>query len=442
MGIELTAIGGYNEVGRQSTAIKIDEEVFIVDLGLHLDHYIKYTEDEEEDITTTSRRGLRKAGAIPDWTSIKDWRKKVRGIILTHAHLDHIGAVPYLAELFDCPVYGSPFTIALLKQLIDDKPMKFESELIKINKITKLTDNVTLELIHMTHSTMDAKMVVLHSKYGTVVVDNDYKIDRHPTLGNPPDFDAIKKLSGNVVAHVAECLYAPHASKTPSESVARKMLEEVLLEEDFEGRAVFVSTFSSHIARLSSIMDMGKAMGRDVVFLGRSMSKYLTAAQEANILKLPKHVQLLKYGSQIKKFFKQQKDLSKYLLVCTGHMGEPKAALSRLADGTFPFKFKPDDVVVLSSNAIPLPLIIANREELLRKLNEQQVRVFDGVHVSGHASKEDLRWLMTTLDAKHVIPNHGIPKMTNAYIDIARDAGIPAERIHNLREGDRITLVE
>ncbi len=442
MGIELTAIGGYNEVGRQSTAIKIDDDVFIVDLGLHLDQYIKYTEDEEEDITTTSRRGLRKAGAIPDWTSIKDWKKDVKGIILTHAHLDHIGAVPYLAELFDCPVYGSPFTIALLKQLIDDKTMKFENELIPVTKPIQLTEGVKLELIHMTHSTVDCKMVVLHNKHGAVVVDNDFKLDRHPTLGKPPDFAAIERLSGKVVAHVGECLYAPHPSKTPSESVARKMLEEVLLEEDFEGRTVFVSTFSSHIARLSSIIDMGKAMGRKVVFLGRSMAKYLAAAEEANILKLPKHVEVLKYGSQIRKFFKQQKDLSKYLIVCTGHMGEPKAALAKLADGGYPFKFKPDDVVVFSSNVIPMPLIIANRDELVRKLKGQHVRIFDGVHVSGHASKEDLRWLMTTLAAKHLIPNHGTPEMTEAYIDIAREAGIPPSRIHNLREGDRITLVE
>lgn len=442
MGIELTAIGGYNEVGRQSTAIKVDNDVFIVDLGLHLDQYIKYTEDEEEDLTTTSRRGLRKAGAIPDWTSIKDWKKDVRAIILTHAHLDHIGAVPYLGELFDCPIYGSPFTIALLKQLIEDKTMTFENELIPVTKPIQLTEHVKLELIHMTHSTVDCKMVALHTKHGVVVVDNDFKLDRHPTLGNPPDFAAIKRLSGKVVAHVGECLYAPHQTKTPSESVARKMLEEVLLEEDFEGRAVFVSTFSSHIARLSSIMDMGKAMGRNVVFLGRSMAKYLAAAEEANIIKLPKHVEILKYGSQIRKFFKQQKDLSKFLIVCTGHMGEPKAALSKLADGAYPFKFKPDDVIVFSSNVIPMPLIIANRDELVRKLKGQHVRIFDGVHVSGHASKEDLRWLMTTLGAQHLIPNHGTPEMTEAYIDIAREAGITPERIHNLREGDRITLVK
>ncbi len=440
MTVELTAVGGYNEVGRQCTAIKVDDDVFIVDLGLHLDQYIKYTEDEEEDITTTSRRGLRKAGAIPDWTSIKDWKKDVRAIILTHAHLDHIGAVPYLAEIFDCPIYASPFTIALLKQLIEDKNISLENRLVKVTKPVQLTDAVKLELIHMTHSTVDCKMVVLHTPHGAVVVDNDFKIDRHPTLGQPPDFESIKKLSGKVLAHVGECLYAPHQTKTPSESVARKMLEEVLLEENFEGRAVFVSTFSSHIARLSSIMDMGKALGREVVFLGRSMAKYLTAAEEANILSVPRHVQILKYGSQIRKFFKQQKDLSKFLIVCTGHMGEPKAALSKLADGAYPFKFRPGDVVVFSSNVIPMPLIIANREELTRKLRSQQVRIFDGVHVSGHASKEDLRWLMLTLGAKHLIPNHGSPEMTSAYVDIAREAGVKPERIHSLREGDRIVL--
>jgi ribonuclease J len=444
MTLELTAIGGYNEVGRQSTGIKINDTAVIVDLGLHLDHYITYTDDIAEDLTLKSVSSLRKAGAIPDWTSIKDWKKQVKGIILTHAHLDHVGAVPYLSHLFDCPIYGTPFTIELLKQLIDDKKFDVPNELIQVKNKVKISDDLTVEFIRNTHSTVDTSLVALHTADGIVAIDNDYKIDRHPTLGTPPDFERIEALGKeNVVAHIAECLYAPSETKTPSESVARKMLEEVLLEGGFDNRTVFVSTFSSHIARLNSIMQIGKAMGREVVFMGRSMHKYLEAAVNAKILKLPNHVSRLKYGSEIRNFFqKHKKDLSKYLLVCTGHMGEPKAALTKLVEGKYPFKFKADDVVVLSSSAIPVAHIIANRKELLRKLKDSHVRVFDKVHVSGHASREDIRWMMKTINADNVIPNHGIPRMTESYITLARDVGLDKKQIHNLREGDRITLVE
>ncbi len=441
MTIELTAVGGYNEVGRQCTAIKIDDEVFIIDLGLHLDHYIKYTEDDEEDINTTNARGLRQAGAVPDWRSIKDWKKQVKAIILTHAHLDHIGAVPYLAHMFECPIYGSPFTIELLKELIADKEITIPNPLIKVEKQADITSKVSADFIHMTHSTVDCKLIALHSTHGVVVIDNDYKIDLMPTFGEPPDFERLKALSGKVVAHVSECLYAPHTSSTPSEIVARQMLEQVLLTQDFKNRAIFVSTFSSHIARLMTIMDMGRALNRKVIFLGRSMAKYLKAATNANIIDLPDHVQIIKYGSQIKNFFKKHHDLSKYLVVCTGHMGEQKATLSKLIDGKLLYHFKPADVVILSSRAIPVPSIIAHRQELERKLRLRKVRLFTDVHVSGHASREDIRALITIINSKHLIPNHGDPVMTQAFVELAREVGYLPERIHSLREGDRIKLL-
>ncbi|MFT4250810.1 MAG: MBL fold metallo-hydrolase RNA specificity domain-containing protein [Candidatus Woesearchaeota archaeon] len=443
MTVELTAIGGFNEVGRQSTGIKVNDTAVIIDLGLHLDHYISYTDDVAEDLTLKSVSALRKAGAIPDWTSIKDWKNDVKGIILTHAHLDHVGAVPYLAHLFDCPIYGTPFTIELLKQLIDDKKFDIPNKLIKVKDKVTINNDITVEFVRNTHSTVDTSVVVLHTPYGAIVTDNDYKIDRHPTLGKPPNFARLQEIGKKkVIAHIAECLYAPSEAQTPSESVARKMLEEVLLEGGFDNRTVFVSTFSSHIARLNSIMQIGKAMGRDVVFMGRSMAKYLEAAKLANILSIPKHVRILKYGAEIRNFMKKNKDLSKFLMVCTGHMGEPKAALTKLVEDKLPFKFKPDDVVILSSSAIPVSHIIANRNDLLRKLKQKQVRIFDKVHVSGHASREDIRWMMKTINADNVIPNHGIPSMTESYISLARETGLSREQIHNLREGDRITLVK
>ncbi len=441
MSLEITAVGGFNEIGRQSTAIKIDEQVFIIDLGLHLDHYIRYNEDCAEDLQKKSVSGLRKAGAIPDWSSIRDWKKNVSGIILTHAHLDHIGAVPYLAHLFDCPIYGTPFTIALLKQILLDNNMDLPNELVSFRGSLDV-GAVKVEFIRSTHSTLDTAMVALHTRHGIVVIDNDYKLDNNPTLGLPPDVARLKELQGKVICHIGECLYAPAPAKTPSEQVARQLLEEVLLETNTANRAVFVSAFSSNVARLYSIMHLGQAMGRKVVFLGRSMAKYLLAAQETGLIDIPESVLILKYGSEANSFFKKNKDLSGFLVVCTGHMGEPKAALSKLLDGQYPFKFKQDDIVVLSSKIIPVPHIIANRKDLLRRMHQRRLRVFDEVHVSGHASKEDIRFLLETLSPLHVIPNHGVSHMTHAFIDLAREMAIEPSNIHDLREGDRVTLIK
>ena len=440
MTLEMTAVGGFSEIGRQSTAIKVDNDVFIIDLGLHVENYMKYTQDEREDVTLSSVRSLRKAGAVPDWTSIRDWKSKVRAIIITHAHLDHVGAVPYMAHLFGCPIYASPFTLALLRQLVKDKNISLDNELIPVRGRIKLTDKVTLEFITSTHSTVDTNFTALHTPYGVVFVDNDYKLDKHPTLGPKPDFKGLKKLRGKVKLHVGECLYAPHPASTPSESVARQMLQDLLLNGNFKNRPVFVSTFASHIARLNTLIAIGQAMQRKVVFMGRSMSKYLFAAKEVGIIDIPKHVRILRFGSQLNNFLRKNRDLSNYLLICTGHFGEPKAVLSRIADGKLPYRFKPDDVVVLSSHVIPVETIIESRKVLNNKLRSLKVRIYADVHVSGHASREDIRWMLETLRPEHLCPNHGNREMTASAVQLADEVGIPRKNIHVLQDGDRLTL--
>ena len=440
--IQITAVGGYGEVGRNCTAVNVDGDVVLIDLGLHLDHYIKFTEDEEEEVHDVTPKALMEVGAIPNLETIKDWEKSIRAVVLGHAHLDHIGAVPFLAKRFSkIPIYGSAYTIAVLNELLKDKDIDAELDLHVIgpHKRIKLAKNIELELFPITHSTPDSMLVALHTPEGTIVYANDFKIDNHPTLGKPAELKALERLKTHVIALVCECLNAPDETKTPSESVAREMLREVLLETKTTKKAIFVTTFSSHIARLQSVIEVAKALDRKPVFLGRSLAKYVYAAKDAGIVDLTKDALVVKYGAHVKKFLRNCDKPYRYLFITTGHQGEPKAVLSKIVDEHL-FKFAPEDIVVFSCNVIPVPSIEANRKHLEMKLKKQHLRIFVDVHVSGHASREDLREFLSIIDPKVVIPSHGNPMMTKEYVELAQEQGFSNDRILTLKEGDRVTI--
>jgi ribonuclease J len=441
MTINITAVGGFGEVGRNCTAVEYEGDTVLMDLGLHLDHYIKYTEDEEGDVAAGDPEILMRVGAIPDLRVLKGQEQSVKAIVLSHAHLDHIGAMPFLMERFkNVPIYGSPFTIAFLRQLLEDKDIHPSQPLrVLIPGQRAPIGKMELELIPITHSTPDSTIVALHTPEGTVVYANDFKFDNHPVIGKPLDLKPFEKLKGSVAVLISECLYAPHATKTPSEIVAREMLREVLLETKTKQKAIFVSTFSSHIARLKSIVEVANELGRKTVFLGRSPAKYIQAAKEAGIIDLTKDAMVIKYGAQARRFLKNLRDPERYLIVTTGHQGEPKAMLSRLASEEI-FKWQPEDIIVFSSNVIPVPMIQANRKHLEEKLRKHHLRIFVDVHVSGHASREDLREFLDILEPQIAIPSHGDPIMTNAYVELAREQGFDNERVVALREGDKLAV--
>lgn len=197
MPVEIKAIGGFNEIGRNMAAFKVDDEVVICDMGLHIPHYIKVTEEEREDIFNIDEITLRKAGAIPDDRVMKDWIDKVIAIVPSHAHLDHIGAVPYMSNKYNAPIISAPFSLNVLRHICADEKIKLKNKLVEVNPNStyKLSDNITLEFINMTHSIPQTMMVALHTKYGIFVYGNDFKMDYTPTLGQKPNFKAIARIA-------------------------------------------------------------------------------------------------------------------------------------------------------------------------------------------------------------------------------------------------------
>ena len=442
MSIEIYTLGGYNEVGKNCTAIKIDDEVIICDMGIHLESYIKFTEDE--DIISISPTQLTEAGAIPDIALIKDLRNQVKAIIPTHAHLDHVGAIPFIAGKFSAPILCTPFTKAVIKTILKDEKMNIPNEIkaLSPNSQFRLSKNLKVEFINMTHSTPQTAMLAIHTKYGVILYANDFKFDSTPTLGKKPNFDRLKELGKKgIFALICDSTYAPLRAKTPSESVAKEMLKEVMLGTESTGKLVTVTTFSSHLARLKSIIEFGKQMNRKIIFLGRSLAKYVYAGQDVKIINFEKDAKILKYRKQISGKAKEiNKNRGKYLLVVTGHQGEPKAVISRLVREEYQFQFQPGDQVIFSSSVIPTELNKENREKLENALKNKGVRIFRDVHVSGHAAREDLRDLIEMVKPKHIIPAHGEPHMKEALADLAFEMGYKPEDVHLSLNGQKIVF--
>lgn len=441
--VEICTVGGYNEVGRNSTAIKVDDEVYILDLGIHLENYVKYTEDE--DIVSLNPNELIKAGAVPDISTINDWKSKVKMILPTHAHLDHIGAIPYLANNFKVPIMCTPFTAEVINGILTDDKIKLSSKIksMSANSSFQASSNVKVEFIHVTHSTPHTVMIALHTKEGIILYANDFKFDLFPTLGKKPNFKRLEELGKQkVLALICDSTYASDARKMPSESVAKQMLKEVMLGTESRNRHVVVTTFSSHIARLNSIVEFGQKMGRKIVFMGRSIAKYIKAAEQTGIANFTNKGEVFKYSGQIKRQLKKiAKERGKYLMVVTGHQGEPKSVLSKMMNNELKFNFFPEDHIIFSCRTIPTPTNIENRKRLESSLRSSNVRIFKDIHTSGHAAREDLRELINLVKPKHIVPAHGTIEMTSALADLATEMGYEkGKNVHLMGNGERIKL--
>lgn len=442
MKIQLCSVGGYNEVGKNMTALKIDNEALILDMGLYLPKIINY----EEEIINLSSNELIAIGAIPNDNIIKDWADNVKAIILGHAHLDHIGATPYLCNKYNAPIIGTPFTLEVLKKIIKEKELTVKNKLRQLNpnSTLKISDNITIEFINMTHSILQTAMVAIHTSKGTILYANDFKFDNYPILGKKPNYKRLKQLGNeNVIALIVDSIYSNVEKKTPSEKVARELLKDVMLGTENTGNAIIVTTFSSHLARLKSIIDFGKRLNRKIVFLGRSLNKYVNAAEKINLVNFSKDIELVAYGAKIKRKLREieKEGRDNYLIVATGHQGEPNAVLPRMVNGRLPFKFLLNDHVIFSCTIIPDPVNIENRATLEKKLRKDKVRIFTDLHSSGHCYREDLRDLINIVKPKHIIPAHGDKDKLLPMVELAIEIGYKRKDVHILNDGQKLNLL-
>jgi len=440
--MKIYTVGGYNEVGKNMTVVETGEDAFIFDCGFFLPPIVELEEHEK----VYSEKRLRNIGAVPnDHVLPHKLKNKVRAILVTHAHLDHIGAIPYLAYKYKAEVLTTPFTAEVLKKEYFDEDVPIR------NRIKTLLPNSSyivkgrhrsykIEFINITHSTVQCSMIALHTPEGIFLHSGDFKFDNSPTVGLKPNYDKLKEIANKgVKAVVVDALYSSDDRKTASEKVARSLLEDVMLTTTNDKSAMIVTTFSSHIARLKSIVDFGKKLRRQPIFVGRSLNKYVTAAKQAKICPFAKDIQLASYRSQVEKALKRvNKNRSKYLLVTTGHQGEPHSVLDRISRNQLPFRLQSEDQVIFSSSIIPSEVNIQNRQLLDKRIKKRGVRIFNNVHVSGHPGREDLRDFIHMIDPQHIIPGHGEREKTAPMQDLCKEIG--CRRLHLMSNGKSLRI--
>lgn len=444
--MEIYTIGGYDEVGKNMTVIDLGEDAFIFDCGLFLPPIVELEEREK----SPDEKKLRGIGALPSDLILdgKGIRNKVRAIIPSHAHLDHIGAIPYLGYRYNAEVIGTPFTIEVLKQIYLDNNIPIKNKLITVQPnssyyVQGKSKKYQIDFVNITHSTIQTSMVALHTPEGIVLYANDFKFDNNPIVGKEPNYDMLKKLAKEgVKALIVDSLYSKDERKTPSEKIARGLLEDVMLTTSNEKSGIIVTTFSSHIARLKSIVDFSKRLGRQPVFVGRSLNKYVRAAMNVKLCPFSKDIQLSSFKKQIEKNIKKvNANKTNYVLVCTGHQAEPGSILDRISKAQLPYQLNTDDHVIFSSSVIPAPANIENRRALEDKMKRRGVRIFNNVHVSGHAGREDLRDFVNMINAEHILPAHGDREKLSPMVELCNELGYKTDKNVHLMSDNSILKI-
>jgi len=439
MVVEFCSVGGYNEVGRNMSALKVGNEVVILDMGFYMQKIVDFEEEGGHNQTLTADK-LISAQAIPNDNVIKKWRSNVKAIACSHCHLDHIGAIPYLAPRYDVPILGTPYTVEVIKSTLKNDNLKIKNPLkvISPNSKCRVSENIELEFINMTHSTPQTAMIAVHTPEGVILYANDFKFDNHPVLGKKPNYERLKELGKKgILALIVDSLYSDNDGKTPSEKVAREMLKDVMLGTENKGDAVIVTTFASNLARIKSMVDFGQELNRKVVMLGRSLSKYISAAEKVNLVNFSKKVELVAYGNKIRNKLRliEKEGKGRYLIICTGSQAEPNSVLSKIINKTFSFNLRPQDHIIFSCKTIPVEPNITNRKRLEDKLKRKKIRIFTNIHSSGHCSREDLRDLITMVKPKYIIPAHGDITKRNPMVELASEIGYRKKNVLLVNNG-------
>ncbi len=422
------AIGGVDEAGRNMMAFEIEDEIIICDMGLQLSNLVLYN----DEVDKMSLDDMIEKNIVANPKMILDQKEKVKAIIVSHAHLDHVGAIQYMASLFNCPVYGTPYTIEVLKVLMKSsrnvmEPLKNKFIKVNVNSSFTTPSGMEIEFVNVTHSIPQTAMIAIHSKEGIVLYANDFKFDNRPALGQRTNYQRLRELNEEgIKLLVVDSVRSNLKRKTLSEIVVKEMLRDIFIETDIVNtQAVIITTFASHITRLKSIMELTQELGRKLIFMGRSMAKYTKAAKNAGIIDFKeKGVMICETPAEVNKWMdiinKNKRD---YIVVCTGHQGEPNAIMSRIAEGRTPFELKEDDKIVFSSEVIPTQINIEQSQILHAKLSAFRCKIFKDIHVSGHASREDHRDLLSMIKPKHIVPVHGHIRLKEGMIELAEELG-------------------
>ena len=425
MTVNLMPLGGFGEVGRNSIAIEIDDEIVILDAGLNIEKYVEINNSLEKKGHLL--RKLSKKGAIPDFRNLRKKHKRVKAIVCSHAHLDHTGAIPFIAKKFNCPIYSSHFTNEVIKSISTNDNLNLID--VKIGDKIKISKNFEIELIRVAHSTPQSSIIALHTPQGIILYANDYKNDQEHPFERPTDLERIKSLRGKVKILLLDSLYSKKEGRSESESVAREKI--LSLKEKIKDKELIVATtFSSHLARLRTLCDLADSMNRKIVFIGRSLNKYLSAGKDIEYYNLLDRGEVIYFPKQIERFLRKLSNKEDYFFIVAGHQGEPEAILHRLV---YKFDYLSEkDLVIFSCNTIPIEVNFENRKKIESTLSTKKISFLKNIHVSGHAWSQDQIDLINLVKPQIFIPAHGDEEMMVYSVKLAKLAGLEENQIKKI----------
>ena len=415
--VKIIPLGGLEQIGMNITAIECNDSIIVVDCGL------AFPSDDMLGIDL----------CIPDVTYLKQNIDKVKGFVITHGHEDHIGALPYILQQINVPVYGTKLTIALIENKLKEHNLLKSTK----RKVVKHGQSINLgcfriEFIKTNHSIADASALAIFTPAGIILHTGDFKIDYTPVFGEPADLQRFAELGKKgVLALLCESTNAIRPGFTPSERTVGKTFDAIFSEH--KNNRIIVATFASNVDRVQQIVNSAYKYDRKVVIEGRSMVNVIGTASELGYIKIPE-------GTLIDIDHLKNYPDEKTVLITTGSQGEAMAALSRMASGAHrKISIKPKDVVILSSTPIP-----GNEKAVSRVINELSVRgaevIFQDTHVSGHACQEEIKLLYSLTHPKYALPIHGEYRHRMAQKGLAESMGIPKENILLMSSGDVVEV--
>ena len=415
--VRILPLGGFEEVGRNCMVIQVDQDLFIIDLGLQF---------PEEGMLGIDY-------LIPDISFLKGKEKYIKGVLFTHGHLDHIGAAQHLLPALNFPpCFGTKLTMGFLRKRLDEAKItsKVQMQVVDYGKRYRL-GSVEVEFFRVTHSIPDSAGIAIHTPLGTIIHTGDFKFDLTPVNEPPADFARIADMGEKgVLALISDSTNAMKPGRSMSERDIAAELDRTIANTT--GRLI-ISTFSSRLNRLKQIVDAAKLHNRKVFLSGRSMIGNIGIAQELGYFTTPRGL-MRKASPAMNKLPDRE-----ILILTTGSQGEERAGLSRMGMGTHrDVSIKKGDTIVLSSNPI-----VGNARAVSTMINNLYLRgakvltndVLD-LHTTGHGFQEDLLLMQRLAKAKHIIPEHGEPAMREAHADLARAIGYQENQIHLLNNGE------
>ena len=415
--LKIIPLGGLEQIGMNITAFEYEDSIIVVDCGL------AFPEDDMFGIDSV----------IPDVSYLQDNIDKVKGFVITHGHEDHIGALPYILQKVNVPVYGTRLTIALIEnKLTEHKMMDTTKRVVVSFGQTVNLGRFRVEFIKTNHSIVDAAALAIYSPVGVVVHTGDFKVDYTPVYGDAIDLQRFAELGKNgVLALMCDSTNAERPGYTQSEKTVGVTIDRIFAEH--KDTRIIIATFASNVDRVQQIINSSYKYGRKVAVEGRSMVNIIAAASAIGCLNVPKNTLI------------EEEELRNYppektTIITTGSQGESMAALTRMAEDQHrKVKIGPGDTIIFSSHPIP-----GNEKSVTNVINKLLLKgadvIFQDVHVSGHACQEELKLIYSLVQPKYAIPVHGEYRHLIAQSKVAAALGIPKEDIFILHSGNVLEL--